>query len=468
MKKIKNLFKKLNNRGSSIVMVIVSLGFIGIVIGALVAAAGYAYRLKLQNLNAKDNFYYVEQAMQEIYAGVGANTIEEMKEAYTYTVENMVRFDPTIGTYVTLDDEEANKMFKKRFMENIKGSPYFSQGNDQLATVLESYITNETVDLDNSKIVLAVQEVVVQEATADTPAITREEIVIKNVTLTRIQDYDNVTGGTYTQTISADIVISEPDFAVKFNNMTTDYSAIFEYAIIGDMGIQIVNNDGVDILGNIYAASDFYNKSYNANTSLEAADQKHTYTANGVEYSYNITPVTSKKAEVVDAEGTVTGTDYVNQMLDATNVASYKYDGENTYSMNSGLYISNSSVNIMADRVIVPGTVAVMDSSDILVYGSAGVIAEVWADNIVLGGSSVVTPKSTGSTEVDYNGSEAIFSADLYVRDDTEINAKGAKFTLHGSYYGYGNSTSKDTRVFVPTVATAEAAGGESDTYNEN
>lgn len=445
-------------------MVIVSLGFVGIIIGALLAAAGYAYKLKLQNKNAKNNFYYVEQAMQEIYAGVGANTIEEMKAAYSYTVENMVRFDPMLGTYVTLDDDVANKMFKKKFMENIQNSEYFAQGDEALAAALESYISNETVDLDNEKINLQVTTNAEGETT----------ITIKNVTLTRIQEYDQSAGaGTYVQTISTDIVISEPDFQVSFNNIMSDYSEIFEYALIGDMGVQIVDNTDLEINGNIYASADYYNKAYNLNPKdVPDVEEKipDTYkleekvtnpdgtVTTSTLYEYSIAPVTSKNPSIVEGSAiaavnpAING--YANKVLSSTNGYLF-YDGENTYSMNSGLYMSNSNVTIMADRVIVPGTVAVMDSSDFIVFGSAGVVSEVWADNIVLGGSSLVEKKTTnGSDTFTYKGSQAIFGGNLYVRDDTEINAKGAKFTLHGSYYGYGNGTSKDSRTFVPTVDT--------------
>ena len=452
MKKIKKLIKKLNNRGSSVIMVVVAIGFIGIIVGALLSAAGYAYRLKMQNLNATDNFYYVEQAMQEIYAGVGANTIEEMKEAYTYTVENMVRFDPQIGTYVTLDDATANKMFKDKFMENIANSPYFAQGDARLAEVLEGYISNETVDLDNSKLSLDVQN---------------DQIVIKNVTLTRVQEYDKSSGsGTYVQTISADIVISEPNFEVKFNNMMADYSAIYDYAMIADMGVQIIDNNTLDISGSIYAAADYYNKSYN---EVDAGTYDKTYTVGGeeVKYSYSVAKVTNK-----DSSDDSTTDGYVNRVNDE-GTAIYPFDGENVYSMNSGLYISNSTVSIMADNLVIPGTVAVMDNSELVVFGTAGNVSEVWADNIVLGGSSDIgtSTYTAGKTVITYECSEAIFGGNLYVRDDTEINARGAVFTLHGAYYGYGNSTSKDTRVFVPTVdkqnfQITEVDGTTNTTYN--
>ena len=89
-KKFKKLLKKLkSNAGSSIVMVVVSVAFIGIIVGALLAAAVQSYRLKLQELNDRDNFYYVEQALNEIYAGVGSQTVEDLQDAYVYTVENI-------------------------------------------------------------------------------------------------------------------------------------------------------------------------------------------------------------------------------------------------------------------------------------------------------------------------------------------------------------------------------------------
>lgn len=456
MKFIKKLKNKLNNRGSSIVMVVVALGFIGIIVGALLSAAGYAYRLKLQQKNAQDNFYYVEQAMQEIYAGVGTHTIEEMKSAYTYTLENMVRFDTKLGTYVTISDEEANQMFKSQFMMRIKNSSYFNQGTDTLADSLENFISNETVKLDKGKLSVIKRD---------------SEIIIKDVTLTRTQEYaQSVAEGTYTQTISADIVISEPDFDVKFNNLHMDYSAIFDYAMVADMGIEINQNSGTNlaIQGNLYAASDYYNKSYNGTLNeatvnegdlqdkdftLDGSVMKGSYTVTGetepVKFEYDFSSVTNKTLTSDDEK-----TGYVNDYAQDAEKKYLPFDGLNDNSKYSGLYINNSNVSIMADNIIVPGTLAVMNESNLDVYGSASssTLTQIWADDIVLGGSSTKnTEKSTTDVDV-YDGSKATFHANLFVKDDTELNADGSSFTLSGSYYGYGDGTSRDSRVFFDTV----------------
>lgn len=466
IRKIKN---KLNNRGSSIIMVVVSIGFIGIVIGALLSAASYAYRLKLQEMNAKDNFYYVEQAMNEIYAGVGTHTVEEMKNAYTYTLENMVRYDTDLGTYKTISDEEASKMFKKQFMINIKNSDYFKDV-DNLSDELAGYISNETVKLDDQKLSIVKRD---------------DEIIIKDVTLTRTQEYKkNTANGTYTQTISADIVISEPDFEVKFNNIASDYSAIFDFALIGDMGVEINQDKStkLSIVGNIYAASDYYNKSYNSTLndnsdnisegdllskegSLDNTDNKisGTYEVEGadidedseVTISYKFANVSNKNLKTaIGVDDLSTETGFVNDYAKDDKDKNYPFNGLNDHSKYSGLYISNANVSILADSIIVPGTFAIMDTSDLTVYGKTGssTIPQIWADDIVLGGySKKNNAKSTEDQSV-YDGSAAMFRANLFVKDDTEINAEGSSLTLNGSYYGYGDSTSRDSREFFDTV----------------
>ena len=45
--------------------------------------------------------------------------------------------------------------------------------------------------------------------------------------------------------------------------------------------------------------------------------------------------------------------------------------------------------------------------------------------------------------------------ANMYVKDDTEVNAAGSSFQLTGSYFGYGDSTEKDDRKFTPVVDAA-------------
>ncbi len=452
------------------VMVIVALAFIGIIVGALLSAVGYSYRLKLQDLNSRDNFYYVEQAMNEIYAGVGSEVVGDMQDAYIYTVENMVYYDFETKAYVTKSKDKVQEDFEQRFMDYVQNNELLK--SDKIGDTLESYITNDSVKLDRSKLYIDVER-----DETDSNRVTK--ITIKNVTLTRTQEYDkNSASGNYTQTISTDIEIGEPDFDVLFNATSDDYANIFKYSMVADMGIEVVQPSvPLTITGNVYAAADYYNKKYNESTYV--IDDKGNYTVKDSDKLFKsgkTYKVSTKGEDGLDTEtqesidiythGSVTSkrynfstsNTYYNQYSTAKGpaVAGSRdyFDGVLERSMYSGLYVDGSSVTIMADMVIVPGTVAVMNEGTFTLYGKNGSIttaAELWADNIVLGGTSEKTTNSQG-TKTEFSGASAILKANAYIKDDTEINAAGANFSMNGSYYGYGDSTEKDTRVFIPTV----------------
>ena len=482
MKKIISKIKKcLHNTGSSLVLVIVALAFVGILVGALLTAVAYAYRQKLYDYNARSNFYYLDQAMDEIYAGVGAKTIDSLTEAYDKTREEIIKFDINSESYRTLSDEEANETFKNNFMSCFadgSNADYWkivhSTDSDQTAYkksvvyAITTMITNNTVTLDDTKMMIkyvylkpdgSTAELDSKDTTGTYSVSQLSKIVIKNVRLTRTAKYNRSTAnGQFTQTISSDIEISRPDFNVSFGNLNTDISTLFEYCIVADSGVDL-DRTGSDILtisGNIYAANDFYNKDYNRyggaksgfhdefEWDLDGTDaNKKTYKVNKVSrYSY-----TDNNNNDLFNNGRVIST--------GTTAASYAYDGKNDRSKYSGLYIDGGKVNILANTIVVPGSIAVMNGGSLNVYGmnSADVAAtDIWADEVVLAGYSL--PGLTANSGV---GASASFNANMYIKDDTQIESNYSKLSLTGGYYGFSNSERKDNRSFIPTVAKDSA-----------
>lgn len=473
------------------VMVIAALAFIGIIVGALLTAVGYSYRLKLQDLNSRDNFYYVEQAMNEIYAGVGSEVVGDMQDAYIYTVENMVVYDFNTKSYVTKSDADVQKEFARRFMDYVKTNDKLT--NAKIGDTLESYITNDSVVLDRSKIYVDYEKDPI-----DASKITK--IIIKNVTLTRTQNYDkNVASGAYTQTISTDIEIGEPDFDVLFNSTNESYANIFKYSMVADMGIEVIQPTvPLTITGNVYAAADYYNKKYNESTYVVNSEGKYTVSDSDKKYvsgiKYNVQGTDADGATTIVTEsadkythGSVTSKKYSNSIANNTyyNALSTMtnpavagsndwYDGVLPRSMYSGIYVDGSDLTIMSDMVIVPGTVAVMNEGSLAIYGKNGNNAsasELWADNIVLGGQSKKKLNSA-TDKYEYEGASAVLMTSTYVKDDTELNAAGSNFAINGRYFGYGDSTEKDSRVFIPTVDTVnfqvEVTGADGKVTAEN
>ena len=499
---MKSVFKRLNdnlkNSGSSLVLVIVALGFVGVLTGSLLMAVAYAYRQKLYDYNAKSNFYYLEQAMDEVYAGVGSKTMEYMQKAYEDTKEEIFYYDDTVHEYVHKDDKVANDMFKNKFMKYVSDSNSTDNalsfktvgdvapgGKLDVTRGIGKTIVDSISNLsDTNGTVTFIPDdvyVIYYYNDSDTPvSVPRfddtsilNKVVIKNVTLSRTASYNRSNAkGDFTQTISTDLVISRPDFDVDFGDDPRNVNNLFEFCLISDSGVEVNKDAGsmLSINGNIYAANDFYDKKYNDYDGKNSNDYKSEIVWDkyeGTSRSYKMTPVTKNTYIDNDNNTLFNANDVVNNhvlMKDAL------YDGNNIKSKYSGFYVDKCNVNVFANKMIVPGSIAVMNSGNLSVYGLEGTQvtqSQVWADEIVLDGSTRGVPVKDGSNKVTglnetskIRGADADFTANLYVKDDTQVESDYSRFRLNGSYYGYGNSTAADTRKFIPTTLISTSKNG--------
>lgn len=452
MKKlISKIRQQLKNTGSSIVLVIVALAFVGILAGALLTAVASVYRLKAYDYNAQSNFYYLEQAMDEIYAGVGQKSMSYMLEAYEDTRESVVYYSKTAnggkGGYVNMPNEDANKLFKDTFMSKLSGgSSYFNivmnasgvvDDTTALPAEMKSMISNPSVKLDASRM-----RVVKLDENGGTYVDGEKlgKIIIKNIILSRSVDYKRSSAsGNFSQTISTDIEISRPDFEVNFNNDKLDSDTLFEYCMLSDKGVEVDKQYGqlFTVNGNVYAASDFYNKNYNYyDVDPDTALKTITNSSSGKSYKMN-------KVDNIFASGNLLN----KNLLTRNSATEYKYDGKNDNSKYSGFYVNGTNVSVVASEFIVPGSLAVMNSGSLIVVGSNGSSldgADVWADEVVLGGE-----KRHGAL----NGSQAIIHANMFVRDDTTIESDDSALSVYGNYFGYSRSKNGDHREFTAQVA---------------
>ena len=506
MKKfIQKIKKRLHNTGSSLILVVVGLAFVGILSGALLTAVAYGYRQKMYDYNAKSNFYYLDQAMDEIYAGVGAKTVNCLTEAYEKTREEIVYFDMASESYKTKPDDEADLIFKNHFMENFAGGADADlwkivkhDDSDQVAYkksivfAMTTMITNSSVKLDDSNMTMkyvykladgTIEELNGLSTTYDKAYLTK--IVIKNVKLTRTAKYkrNNAGGGAdqgqFTQTVSTDIEITRPDFKVSFGSLDTDISTLFDYCMVADSGVDIDRIDGnvLTVSGNIYAASDFYNKDYNAYNGTHPTGYTVNYNrtlADGTTKTYKMDKVSKYIYDATNANNT---TLFNNGQVQAGHGTKdlLPYDGKNDRSKYSGLYIDGGRVNIMASTIVVPGSISVMNGGILSVYGKnkedsdeeTFAKSDIWADEVVLGGYSL-----PGKNEGEQNGARALFNANMYVKDDTQIESDYSRLVVSGGYYGFGNSEARDPRTFIPIVAKTKATDNaniyERELYNES
>ena len=504
MKKIFIKFKNnLKDSGSSLILVIVALGFVGILTGSLLMAVAYAYRQKLYDYNAKSNFYYLEQAMDEVYSGVGSKTMEYMQAAYEETKEKAVKYNQSTHEYENIGNENANLMFKDAFMNKFSDAVSDPSNPDDtfvikrvgdvadgevdttrgLGKTIVDCISNykDPSDPDTKGTISLVPDdlvVLYYYYGSDSPSTIPlssgqlNKVVIKNVTLRRTASYNRSNAnGDFKQTISTDIEISRPDFDVNFDGTNTNINNLFEFCLVADSGVEVNKQAGsvLSINGNIYASNDFYNKTYNnydnSNTSAYKADLTWKR-SDGTEKTYSMSPVSNY--QYVDNSNTSLYNK--NDLSNAVTLEKALYDGNNLKSRYSGFYVNGSNVNVFANKMIVPGSIAVMDSGDLSVYGLNGTDitqSNVWADEVVLAGSTRGLPTYDSNANINglvaegsKNGARAEFTANMYIKDDTQIESDYSRFRLNGSYYGYGNSTAVDTRKFIPTTLISSGKNG--------
>lgn len=419
IKRLKRKLKHTDDHGSSFVLVIIATTFMCILAAALLMGAYMTYKLKYYKLNSLNNFYEVETALDEIYAGVGAATNEHLYSAYTTTAELVVVYDTKKNEYTTIDNDEANELFKKLFMTGFIADVNYKNIRNVTDT-FQSFISNEYdaslnpngVKLDTSNLKLIYTDEAGKKSTQyytakGTSKIEREpgfsndkvkNVTFKNVCLKRSIALSgaeaSTTSGTYEQSITTDIVLSEPEYNVSFDSSSTTTNSLYEYAILADMGLEVGDDDDtmatdLQIKGNIYAASDYYNKDYN-----DAAATK----------------VTGK--------------------YDRTGATKWGSTIDSTY---SGIFANgkNTKLTLNSDVVICPGSLAAYNGAQVSVSGRSGTLSELWTDNIVIGGKENGTIKA---------------AANAYVFDDTELNAENSSLMFtQGNYFGYSYNAN-DTR----------------------
>lgn len=415
IERLKRKLRHNDDHGSSFVLVIVATTFMCILASAILMGAMMTYKLKFYKLNSLNNFYEVETALDEMYAGVGAATNEHLYSAYTTTAELVVVYDTKAQAYTTLDNKSANELFKKLFMTGfVADTNYKSLKN--VTDTLQSFISNEYdavdnpdgVRLDTSNMKLIYTDVNNKTTTQyykNNGEIKTEKqsgyendkvqsVTFKNVCVKRSVNLQGSTAGTYEQSITTDIVLTEPEYNVSFDTSSVSNNTLYEYAILADMGVEVGEDNynrttDAQVKGNIYAASDYYNKDYN-----DVAETKVTN-------KYESKPTTMW--------------------------------GTKESSAYSGIFVNgkNSTLTLNSDVVVCSGSLAAYNGAEINLSGRTQTLSELWADNIVIGG------KDGGSLKA---------SADAYIFDDTELNAEKAslKFT-QGSYFGYSYNA-QDTR----------------------
>lgn len=255
-----NSFEKLNkiskdNKGSVMITVLVAFLFVAVLASIILATVTVNFKMRSIDRRTKDEFYYAEKALNDLYNGIGQECSEIMGETYNDVLSKYKKSDDS--TY--MDEEEAYKSFKKAFV-----TAFYKDIAQNQADKFSAYVVKDTSKKGSSD--KASRAIVKKYGTikyynnssrSESYTISSESdaniekvglIVIEGVKVQSNPDANENVG--YISEINTDIVVEVP----RVSFFTTNNRA-YDYAILANDGIELESNAIVKANGNVYGGT---------------------------------------------------------------------------------------------------------------------------------------------------------------------------------------------------------------------
>lgn len=327
-----NSFEKLNkiskdNKGSVMITVLVAFLFVAVLASIILATVTVNFKMRSIDRRTKDEFYYAEKALNDLYNGIGQECSEIMGETYNDVLSKYKKSDDS--TY--MDEEEAYKSFKKAFV-----TAFYKDIASNQADKFSAYVVKDTSKKGSSD--KASRAIVKKYGTikyynnssrSESYTISSESdvniekigfIVIEGVKVQSNPDANENVG--YISEINTDIVVEVP----RVNFFTTNNRA-YDYAILANDGIELESNAIVKANGNVYGGTLPF---------TEIADNVSSY-KKAADYG-GITLNDNSKFEINDAAYVVSGGDIT------LNGGEFSLNQNNTM-LNNQIWFENIEVN---------------------------------------------------------------------------------------------------------------------------
>ena len=328
-----NSFEKLNkiskdNKGSVMITVLVAFLFVAVLASIILATVTVNFKMRSIDRRTKDEFYYAEKALNDLYNGIGQECSEIMGETYNDVLSKYKKSDDS--TY--MDEEEAYKSFKKAFVTAFYKDIALNQADKFSAYVVKDTSKKGSSDKASRAIVVKDYGTIKyynnssRSESYTISSVSGENIekigciVIEGVKVQSNPDAKENVG--YISEINTDIVVEVP----RVSFFTTNNRA-YDYAILANDGIELESNASVKANGNVYGGTLPF---------TEIADNVSSY-KKAADYG-GITLNDNSKFEINDAAYVVSGGDIT------LNGGEFSLNQNNTM-LNNQIWFENIEVN---------------------------------------------------------------------------------------------------------------------------
>lgn len=247
MHKIKWVQNRKKNQGFSLLTVIVSVAFIGIMAMLVLYMALANFNMKVTDLKGKDSFYTAEQALEEIRTGLQEDVGNAMSIAYTKVLETYSK-DADVTGDVTLD-ELRQSSFKELFVkELVKLLQNGENSNQYSINKLNGYLDmKDSSSQGQNKIDSNKETMVVVNPVGKTPDMKKDVkngVVLKNLKAIYVDSAGRAS------IIETDIRLGIPK--VQFPTPST-LPDLMHMSVVANKGIVVCENGEAEIQGKVYA-----------------------------------------------------------------------------------------------------------------------------------------------------------------------------------------------------------------------
>lgn len=228
-KKIHKILR--DNAGSSLVIVIIAVAFVGILGATILWMSLNNYYMKMTDTRHKNSFYSAETVMEQIVAGLQKDASDAVDVAYADVMQKYSTYSAMSET----DAENARRTtFTTAYLATLQKRLEGATTDKFDISILQSYVSAGL--LNGTTRVLS---------SADCDMVKYDSyIVLEDVNLSFVDDNG------FLSKITTDIVLDTPsiDFA-----LSSTMPEVFTYSLISDEAIQDTVTNNTEITGNIYA-----------------------------------------------------------------------------------------------------------------------------------------------------------------------------------------------------------------------
>ena len=244
-----NLREKVN-KGFSVLTVIISVAFVGILALLVLYMALSNFNMKVSDRKGKDSFYTAERALEEIRTGLQEDVGDSMSRAYIKVLEDYNKESDSSDTVL---DELRQEAFEKEFLQDIKKclrkadtewNDTYNQGTYDLDHIRNYVDLRDSSDFDEKK-----ESLIVTNPSDRNPVLKiegEEGILLKNLKVIYVDPQG------LASIIETDIRLEIP--RIQFPTPST-LPDLMNMIVVADHGIICEGETGKEntITGSIYA-----------------------------------------------------------------------------------------------------------------------------------------------------------------------------------------------------------------------